>query len=126
MTEFLSEAWFAALERRSGELPETVGADADLEVTIGGRSGVRVRLGVTAGRVTSVELDPAGEAPLQLACTRPVARDLAAGDLDVAVAFMRGQLKVNGDMAAMHRLLPLTATDDFAALLGDLAAETTW
>jgi hypothetical protein len=37
---------------------------------------------------------------------------------------MRGALKVNGDMTALHRILPLTDDQPFVDLLRTVAART--
>ena len=126
MTPFLGPDWFARLEAASRQLPEEPGASAELTATVTRRGGddVRVRLRVENARI--VELDPTGDAtaPLELACPEAVAAAIVQGTTSVAVAFMRGELKVNGDMGAMHRLLPLTGEPGFVAMLAELAAET--
>ena len=50
---------------------------------------------------------------LTFAMTREVAVKLRAGDLDPDVAYMRGQLKVSGEMARFYELLPLARNDAF-------------
>ncbi len=126
MIDFLGEDWFDRLREGTHDLPVVDGASADvlLEVPKAPAGDVRVRLVVADGRIESTEADPTDDPPLTLRCSHDVATALARGELSVAEAFMRGQLKVDGDMAAMHRILPLTADVAFVSLLAGLAADT--
>ena len=49
-----------------------------------------------------------------------VAAELRAGALDPDVAYMRGQLKVSGDMARFYDLLPLARNTGLLSVLGVL------
>ena len=55
---------------------------------------------------------------LTFSMTPLVAAELRAGALDPDVAYMRGQLKVAGDMARFYELLPLARNELFLKALG--------
>lgn len=126
MTQFLSADWFDLFAEEAASLPEVEGASADLRLTVTGTGSgdATARMIVKNGLVQSIEMDEGADAPLQLSCPREVAAGILTGTDTVAVAFMRGTLKVNGDMGSMHRLLPLTAQEPFQKFLERLAART--
>lgn len=76
--------------------------------------------------ITIAALDPAApegaEADAVWTLTEDDARDLAAGTLDPAVAYMRGRMKTAGDAGAPMRVLPLLHGDVLAELRVALAA----
>lgn len=126
MTEFLSEKWFDLLSEQAQSLPAVEGASADLRLTVtgGGTADSSARIVVEDGLIQSVEMEEGADAPLQLSCPRELAAQILRAEETVAVAFMRGTMKVNGDMGSMHRLLPLTAREPFRSLLERVAART--
>jgi hypothetical protein len=126
VTAFLSDDWFALVQQASHELPEAEGAAVDLALTVNrrGADDVRAHLSIDKGRIVASSLADPAVAPLELACPETIAVAIVDGTTSVSVAFMRGELKVNGDMGAMHRLLPLTAEPGFVAMLSAVAAQT--
>jgi putative sterol carrier protein len=52
------------------------------------------------------DVEAPGEGELTLLATPEVWEQLTSGALDPVVAYMRGALKVSGDMAALYDLLP--------------------
>jgi putative sterol carrier protein len=52
------------------------------------------------------DVEAPGDGELTLLTTPEVWEQLASGALDPVVAYMRGVLKVSGDMAALYDLLP--------------------
>jgi putative sterol carrier protein len=124
--DFLADDWFDRLREGAHDLPRVEGASADvlLKVPKTPAGDLRVRLVLTDGRIELTETDPSDDPTLAVSCSYDVATAVARGDLSVSVAFMRGELKVDGDMAAMHRILPLTDDVPFVSLLATLAADT--
>jgi putative sterol carrier protein len=51
-------------------------------------------------------VDAPGDGALTLTTTHAEWQRIVAGDLDPAVAYMQGRLKVSGDMATLLALLP--------------------
>jgi len=52
------------------------------------------------------DIEAPGDGELTLTTTPDVWAKLVGGQLDPAVAYMQGRLKVAGDMAALYDLLP--------------------
>jgi len=101
--EFLSGDWFAEAERLQGEIdppiPEAVAKLViNLTVTAGPSGDIAARM--QGGRMA---LGHAEDAPTTLSLPYGVARQMfIEGDPNAAMqAFMSGEIKVEGDMAAM-------------------------
>lgn len=126
MTAFLTPEWFDRLCSESQALPQVEGATAVLGLTVtkAPEGDVRVHLDVEVGRLARCDLTPGAEAPLEVVCPHDLALSVLRGETTVPVEFMRGGLKVSGDMQVMHRMLPLTGGPEFAAMLSKLAGET--
>lgn len=62
--------------------------------------------GAVSARGDGAAPDPAD---VTFTVTPPDAAAVAAGDLDLSVGFMRGQVKVAGDPGALLRVLPLVS-----------------
>lgn len=99
----------------------------EVRVVTGREARCRIILSCAAERLVSMAMidptAPAGpEADSVWTLTEADARDLAAGCLDPAVAFMRGRMKTAGDAGAPMRVLPLLHGDVLAELRTVLAA----
>ncbi len=66
--------------------------------------------------------EPRGDVTLTL--TPPDAALVAAGGLDPSVAFMRGQMKMEGDFALLMSFLPLARGPGFDAVRECLSAQS--
>ena len=126
MSPFLSDDWFDRLREEAAELPEVTGASAEVVVVVSDAptGQVRAHLVVEDGRLVSIDPTTDGDDPLELGCPYELAEAIVRGDTSVSVEFMRGALKVNGDIGALHRILPLTDDQRFVGLLRTLAAQT--
>jgi hypothetical protein len=123
MGTFLSDAWLSAVRSASGDLPEVPGCSAAVRVEVaGGPEGPR-RFGVVVVDGRLVELSagrPAG-ADCTVSCTHGDAREILAGRLDPAVAYMQGRLKVDGAYErVLFGLRPLPAAAEFAAFASEV------
>ena len=56
--------------------------------------------------VDTYDVDAPGDGELTVIATPDVWAKLTAGELDVAVAYMQGKVKITGDQAALYDLLP--------------------
>jgi hypothetical protein len=128
MVEFLSPEWVERQRELLAGLPgEEGGATVRVQYVVpGGRDGdVAYHLAFEAGRVVDggVGTDPRAE--VVLTTVREVATDIAAGDVEPAVAFMQGRLKTEGPTSRLLPLLALTQTEPYRAAAGQLRSETT-
>jgi hypothetical protein len=129
MAAFLSEDWLGQLRERGGELPVVPAATLAVQHVVTGAPGGKVHVvtDIRDGRVVDARL---GRAP-DAACTVTWAhRDLAAvvrGDLDLDVAYMRGDVKVDGDYAGfLLRLRPMVQGEAGEAFVASVRATTDW
>lgn len=99
----------------------------EVRVVAGRETRCGITLSCAAERlVTIAMIDPDAPADTEAdsvwTLTEADARDLAAGGLDPAVAYMRGQMKTAGDAGAPMRVLPLLRDDVLDELRAALAA----
>lgn len=79
-------------------------------VAAGKKEHARSHMRVDSGAVSATGAGPAPEpADIVFTLTPPDADAVRAGALDLAVGFMRGQIKMAGDFGALLHLLPLTS-----------------
>lgn len=105
MAEVLSDGWFDAVTEALASVPPGPGGSAVVEVVVsgGGDGKVRTHWVVEDGRLTAVR--PADGTEVAADAVVPQRHDallaLVAGDVDPAVAFMRGDLKPEGASSAV-------------------------
>ena len=111
---WLSEAWIgaAAAEWASITGPPTLTGTVVVEVSGGGDGDVVAHAVFADGRLAGSGPGPVPSPDVTLTLTDADARAVVAGELDLAVAFMQGRMKVAGEMAPVLDLLALSATDD--------------
>ena len=126
MSPFLDDGWLDLLEEAAGDLPEVAGASADVVVVVADapKGEVLAHLTIEDGRLVSLAPRSDGDDPLELSCPYDLASAIVRGETTVSVAFMRGALKVSGNMSALYRILPLTDDQPFIELLRTVAART--
>jgi hypothetical protein len=107
VSEFLSDAWIAALEG-TGVAP---GPSATVQVVVGGTPAgdVKFHLVVADGVVTAAAPGNNSRAAVSLTIPHADAQAMLAGELDPNVAFMRGRMKTAGDPGLLLDLLAATA-----------------
>ncbi|MYI56254.1 MAG: SCP2 sterol-binding domain-containing protein [Acidimicrobiia bacterium] len=98
MEDFGSEGWLAAVRAAAEALPEVPGASVRARVEISGGPGGTCRLGVVIRDGRLAELSPGrpAEADCTVTCGAADADVILRGELDPAVAYMQGRLKLDG------------------------------
>jgi putative sterol carrier protein len=80
---------------------------------------------VVDGRITEITVGKSEQVDCTLQCSYAHALAIARGELDREVAYMRGDLKIDGDYAAyLLRLQPLFESVEFAASCQSLRDRT--
>lgn len=122
MDPFLSDAWLREVQAAAGARPEVPGCGVAARIEVpGGPEGTR-RFGVVVTDGRLVELSPGrlAESDCTVSCAHGDARDILAGRLDPAVAYMQGRLKVDGAYErVLFGLRPVLDSESF----GTFAAE---
>ena len=99
MSGVLDERWIGRLVEATADLPPRPGLDTRVALVVGDD---RVVLDITDGRVTGA-VD--GEARIELPLTPEQLDAVAFGELSLAVAYMRGDVKPVGPSGALAVLL---------------------
>jgi putative sterol carrier protein len=126
MAKFLTQDWLDRQRAETQSLPERPGASARVQYKITGApdGDVAFHTVVENGKIVENALgdDPAAE------FTMPVSYDdfvkTSKGELDAAVAFMQGRIKMTGNMGKLMALLPLTESVEYKDISKRLAADT--
>jgi len=124
---FLSDGWLNAVEAAADALPEVPGCSVTARVEVSGGADGRRRFGVVVVDGRIVELSPGllAGADCTVSCASADARDMLAGRLDPAVAYMQGRLKIDGAYErVLFGLRPLLGGKEFAAFAAEMAALT--
>ena len=124
---FLDDDWCAFVAEQGAALPERAGATLSMHHTVSGVPEVKKRqvlVDVVDGRI--VRCEPVKKADAACAVQWAYADACAALDgADLEVAFMRGDLKLDGDYRAfLFDLRPLFASAEGAAFLAAVRAAT--
>jgi putative sterol carrier protein len=126
MATYLTQEWFDLQKQLAADLPERPGATARLQLVVTGAPDGEVRYHQTVvdGRLTELELGVDPDADVTLTQTYADSVEIATGALDASAAFMQGRVKVVGPMGKVMALMPLTQSDEYGAVLVELAAQT--
>ena len=107
MAEVLSREWWDTKQAAWNARADLPAADGVVELRITERTGDTVSwVTLRDGAIVSVDDVPAAEADLSLAAPRSLAEQLLSGEVDPAVAYMQGRLKMAGNMQLWLALLP--------------------
>jgi hypothetical protein len=127
VVQLLSPEWVELHRTALGRLPEVPGATARLQHVVTGAPGgeVAYTLAMVDGRVVETTV---GRDDVAADCTFLETHDdavrIAAGDLDLHVAFMQGRVKMSGDMGRLMAVLECTQGEPYRAGLAEVAAAT--
>ena len=125
---FLSQEWLDRQRELDQGAPARPGASGRFQhvVTIGRKEEVAFVATVVDGRTTTSELGRADDDDVDatLIVTYADAVAMLRGELEPDVAFMRGEMKLRGDMATLLAVLPGWVTPEARAARATLAAET--
>lgn len=102
VASFLTDEWFAEALAASAALEAVDAVDATVQWVVSGAPGGKVScfVAVRDGKVTELAAGKRADASCTVQCSAAVARALLDGSLSSDVAFMRGDLKIDGDYAA--------------------------
>jgi putative sterol carrier protein len=127
MAAFLTDEWFAALREAGEAWPAHDGASAALQFVIASSPSGKLQfvVRVVDGRLTEITMGKSEPVDCTLQCSYAHATSIVRGELDREVAYMRGDLKIDGDYAAyLLRLQPLFDDDAFIASCQSLRERT--
>jgi putative sterol carrier protein len=103
MPAFLTEPWLALVRTHGESLPAAPGASLVMQHVVTGapQGKVHAVLEVSDGQVAAAELGKRADATCTVTWTYKDAGAIVRGDASVDEAFMRGDLKVEGDYTTL-------------------------
>lgn len=115
MAKWLSQEWLDESTRLSVDQPERPGASARIQYVItGGPDGdVAYYWVVEDGHLRENRLGELADAEVVLTESYDDAMAIQKGELDMNAAFLQGRVKVDGDVAKLMSLLPITMSAEF-------------
>ncbi len=118
MPKWLTQEWMDAQTELAKDQPERPGASARMQyVLTGGPEGdVKFYWVLEDGRILENRLGTLDDAELTLTQSYEDAKKVQQGDLDAQAAFMQGRVKVEGNMAKLMALLPITSSPEYREL----------
>lgn len=116
MPKWLTQEWLDESTQLAKTQPERPGATARLQYVITGTpdGDVRYYWVVEDGKLLENRIGALSDAEVTLTETYEDAMSIQKGDLDANAAFMQGKIKVDGDVAKLMALLPITMSPEFA------------
>lgn len=127
MAKWLSQEWLDEQKRLAADQPERPGASARMQYVIkgyGGEPDVSYYWVLEDGKLIENQLGALDDAELTLTMSRADAEAVQRGTLDEQAAFMQGRIKVEGNMAKLMALLPITGSAEYKELQEKLRAAT--
>lgn len=118
MAKWLTQEWMDEQRRLSEGQPDRPGASARMQYVItGGPEGdVRFYWVLEDGHLIENKLGTLDDAELTLTQSYEDALKIQKGELDEQTAFMQGRVKVEGNMAKLMALLPITSSPEYREL----------
>ena len=127
MAAFLTDEWFDALRAEGASWPAREGVTASLLFVVASSPSGKLQfvVRVVDGKLTEIVMKKSDDVDCTLQCSYAQAASIARGEVDREVAYMRGDLKIDGDYVAyLLRLQPLFDSAEFAASCQSLRDRT--
>ena len=118
MPKWLTQEWMDEQSKLAEDQPERPGATARMQYVItGGPDGeIRYYWVLEDGHLKENALGTLDDAELTLTQSYEDALRIQKGELDEQAAFMQGRIKVEGNMAKLMALLPITSSPEYREL----------
>lgn len=126
MPRYLTQEWLDEYRTLAAAQPLREGATATIQyvITDGPEGSVSYFWNVVEGQLVEAQLGTLPDPDFTWTAPYSVQAAIQQGDLDANTAFMSGRARVDGDMGRFIRMLPITGSTEFAALLAELSART--
>ena len=127
MEDFGSERWLDGVRAAAEALPAVPGCSVRARLEVAGGPGGPLRLGVVIddGRLVDLSLGRPADVDCTVTCGAADARGILSGELDPAVAFMQGRLKIDGSYErVLFGLRPVVGSGAFGGFAAQVTALT--
>jgi predicted lipid carrier protein YhbT len=118
MAKWLTQDWLDETRKMAESQPERPGASARMQyVVTGGPDGdIKYYWVLENGKLLESQLGDMSDAEVTMTQTYEDALKIQKGELDANAAFMQGRIKVQGNMAKLMALMPLTNAPEYKQL----------
>ena len=118
MPKWMTQEWMDEQTRLAQDQPERPGATARMQYVItGGPEGdIKYYWVLEDGHIKENRLGVLDDPELTLTQSYEDALKIQKGELDEQAAFMQGRVKVEGNMAKLMSLLPITSSAEYRDL----------
>lgn len=126
MSKYLTQEWLDEGFKLAQNQPERPGATAKLQYKVtGGPDGdVAYYWILEDGRPIEMKLGDLPDAEVVMTLSYADSTAVQKGELDANAAFMQGRMKVEGNMAKLMQLMPLTNAPEYKELQKQIDAFT--
>jgi putative sterol carrier protein len=126
VAKWLTQEWLDEQKRLAQDQPERPGATARMQYVVkGGPAGdVAYYWVIEDGKLLEDSLGTIDDAELTLTLSWSDAKAIQEGALDEQAAFMQGKIKVDGNMAKLMALMPITNSPEYKQLQEQLRVVT--
>jgi putative sterol carrier protein len=118
MPKWMTQEWMDEQTKLAQDQPERPGATARMQYVITGAPGgdIKYYWVLEDGHLKENRLGTLDDAELTLTQSYEDAVKIQKGELDEQAAFMQGRIKVEGNMAKLMALLPITSSPEYREL----------
>lgn len=118
MPKFLSQEWLDESKKLAEDQPERPGASARMQYVVTGapEGDVKYYWVLENGKILESQLGEMDDPEITLTQSYDDAKKIQTGELDAQAAFMQGRIKVDGNMAKLMSLMPLTNSPEYKEL----------
>lgn len=118
MPKWMTQEWMDAQTKLAEDQPERPGATARMQYVITGApdGDIKYYWVLEDGHLRENRLGTLDDAELTLTQSYEDALKIQKGELDEQAAFMQGRVKVEGNMAKLMALLPITSSPEYREL----------
>ena len=126
MPKWLTQEWLDEQKALGATQPERPGATARMQYVIkGGPEGdIAYYWVLEDGKLLEDKLGEMDDAELTLIMSYDDAKKVQQGEIDENTAFMQGRIKVEGNMAKLMALMPITNSEEYRDLQAKLREVT--
>jgi hypothetical protein len=128
VVSYLSDEWCALTVQMADAIQTRPGATVRMQYNITGtpRGDEFYYWVVDDGRLTDCGMGKLDDSEVTLLLEFDDAVMIQKDELGAEVAFMQGRMKVEGNLAKLMALLPVTSAPDYKAVMASLATQTNY
>lgn len=118
MLKYLTQEWFDEFVTLAQDQPARAGATVNVQYHVAGapEGDLEYYWVVDEGKVVEAKIGSISDPDFVIKMSYEDSARMQQGELDAAFAFMRGKMKVSGNMAKMMKLMPIQKAPEWKAL----------